>query len=219
LKSESEDFDMPRQRETQKAVEILREGGVVAFPTDTVYGLGARADVDGAVSRIYEIKKRSRHLPLPLLLANISQLELVAQTVPELAYRLAERFFPGGLTLVLPRSSWISDIITGGGETVAVRVPNHPIPLALIRGVGVPITGTSANLSGMPGPLTAEEVCSQIGREIDFIIDGGRCPGGVESTVVDVSDGFPRVLREGPISREEIERTCKVVSNAYRRWM
>jgi L-threonylcarbamoyladenylate synthase len=154
-----------------------------------------------------------------LLLADASQLELVAQTVSELARKLAERFFPGGLTLILPRSSWVSDLITGGGETVAVRIPDHPIPLALIRGVGVPITGTSANLSGMASPVTAEEVHTQIGSEVDFIIDGGRCPRGTESTVVDVTSRYPKVLREGIIPREEIEQTCKVRNNAYCRGM
>ena len=146
-------------------------------------------------------------MPLPLLLADISQMEIVAQSVPQLAWRLAERFWPGSLTLVLNKASSISDMVTAGGNTVAVRIPHHPIPIALIRGLGTPITGTSANLSGRPNPLTAQGVREQIGERIDFIIDGGRC-GGAPSTIVDVTGEVPVILREGAIPKEEIEEIC-----------
>lgn len=196
------------EEQVQQAIDILKRGGIVTFPTDTVYGLGASAVDEEAVARVYEAKKRPRHLALPLLLAHISQIESAAQSVPEIAWCLAERFLPGGLTLVLYKATWVSNLLTGGGDKVALRVPNHPVPIALVRGLGAPITGTSANISGSSSLLTAEEVRQQMGHRVDLVIDGGRCPGGAESTVVDVTDSRPRILRQGAISREEIERVC-----------
>ncbi len=193
------------ERQVRLAIDILRDGGVVAFPTDTVYGLGASFLIDHAVERIYRVKKRPRNLPLPLLLSDISQLENVAGDIPQIAWILAQRFLPGGLTLVLPKATSVPDAIATSG-TVAVRVPNHPIPIEIVRGLGSPITGTSANLSGRPSALTADEVGEQLGDSVDFIIDGGRCPGGVESTVVDLTTKPPTVLREGAIPREAIEK-------------
>ncbi len=194
----------------RQAVDILKRGGIVAFPTDTVYGLGASALDEEAVARVYEAKGRPRHLALPLLLADISQIAAVARPVPEIAWRLAERFLPGGLTLVLHKASSVSTVVSGGGEKIAVRVPNHPVPIALIEGLGVPITGTSANLTGSPSPATAEEVRQQMGDRVDLVIDGGRCPGGMDSTVLDLTGETPRILREGAISRGEIERVCQL---------
>ena len=192
----------------ERGISILKQGGIVAFPTDTVYGLGACADIGQAVERVYQVKERPRNMALPLLLANISQISEIAHPVPQIAWVLAHIFLPGGLTLVLHKSGSVPDIIAAGGETVAVRVPNHPIPMMLIEGVGTPIVGTSANLSGKPSALTADEVYSQFGDKIDLIIDGGRCPGGKESTIVDVTGETPVVLREGAISREELEQVC-----------
>ncbi|MFQ5925342.1 MAG: L-threonylcarbamoyladenylate synthase, partial [Dehalococcoidia bacterium] len=194
----------------RQAIDILKRGGIVAFPTDTVYGLGANALNEEAVARVYEAKGRPRHLALPLLLADISQIAAVARPVPEIAWRLAERFWPGGLTLVLHKASSVSTVVSGGGEKIALRVPHHPIPIALIEGLGAPITGTSANLTGSPSPATAEEVCQQMGDRVDLVINGGRCPGGMDSTVLDLSGETPRILREGAISREEIERVCQI---------
>lgn len=192
----------------KQAIEALKKGGIVAFPTDTVYGLGASAFDEEAVAKVYRAKKRPCHLALPLLLGDVSQIADVARDVPEIAWRLAERFLPGALTLVLHKTPSVSSLITGGGEKVAVRVPDHPIPIALIEGLGAPITGTSANLSGNPSPLTADEVYRQMGDRVDLIIDGGRCPAGVSSTVIDLTGESPRILREGAISREEIEMVC-----------
>jgi len=196
-------------KQNQKAIEILKRGGIVAFPTDTVYGLGANAGDDNAVARVYEAKGRPRHLALPLLLSDISQIADVARDVPELAWCLAQRFLPGGLTLVLHKAPSVSSVVSGGGDKVAVRVPDHPVPIALIRGLGGPITGTSANLSGRPSPLTAKEVYRQMGDRVELII-AGKCPGGIDSTVLDLTGDVPRVLREGAISRMEIERACGV---------
>ncbi len=196
------------QQQVEEGISILKQGGLVAFPTDTVYGLGAWGNLREAVERIYQVKERPRSMPLPLLLADTSQINEVAYPVPQIAWLLARNFLPGALTLVLHKSKSVPDIITAGGITVAVRVPAHPIPVALAQGLGAPIVGTSANLSGKPSPLTADEVYLQFGDKIDFVIDGGRCLGGKESTIVDVTGEVPVILREGAISREELKRVC-----------
>lgn len=196
------------KRQIKLAVEVLKKGGLVAYPTDTVYGLGADPLNEKAVSRIYQVKNRPRNLPLPLLLADKSDLLKVALIVPEIAWQLIEQFWPGGLTLVVKKNVWVPANITAGGDTVAVRIPDHPVTIALIRGLGNPIVGTSANLSGKPSPVTAEEVSKQLGNKVDLIVDGGRCPGGIESTVVDVSTAFPTIVREGAIPREDITKVC-----------
>jgi L-threonylcarbamoyladenylate synthase len=149
-------------------------------------------------------------MALPLLLADKSQIDEVAYPVPPIAWLLADKFLPGALTMVLPRAKSVPDIVTGSGKTVAVRIPAHPIPVALIQGVGAPIVGTSANLSGKPSSLTAEEVYAQLGDRVDLIIDGGRCPSGKESTIVDLTGEAPVLLREGTISREELEQVCEI---------
>lgn len=199
------------QDQVEQGISILKQGGIVAFPTDTVYGLGADFNIHQAVKRVYTVKERPRNMALPLLLADTSQITEVAYPVPPIAWLLINNFLPGALTIVLPKSNSVPDIITGGGATVALRVPAHPVPVALAQGLGMPIVGTSANLSGRPSPLTADEVYSQFGNKIDLVIDGGRCPGGKESTIVDVTGETPVILREGAISREEIERVCRKI--------
>ena len=195
-------------QQVDRGISLLKRGGIVAFPTDTVYGLGAAASSPQAVARVYEVKKRPAGMPLPLLLAHVSQIDDVARPVPPLARLLAKKFLPGALTLVLPKSGSVPDIVTAGGTTVAVRIPAHPVPVALIEGLGAPILGTSANLSGRPSALTADEVSSQLGGKVDLVIDGGRCPGGRESTIVDVTGEVPVVLREGALSVRELEQAC-----------
>ncbi len=199
------------QTQIEMGISILKQGGLVAFPTDTVYGLGASADNQPAVARVYQVKERPRDTALPLLLAHTSQIREVAYSVPPIAWLLADKFLPGALTLVLYKSNSVLDIVTGGGSTVAVRIPDHPVPVALIEGLGAPIVGTSANLSGKPSALTADEVCSQFGDKIDLVIDGGWCPGGRESTIVDVTGETPVVLREGAISIEELKQVCREI--------
>ncbi len=198
------------RQQVEQAISILKQGGIVAFPTDTVYGLGACISIPQAVERIYQVKERPRSMALSLLLADKSQIGEVAEPVPPIAWLLADKFLPGALTMVLPRAKSVPDIITGGGATVAVRIPAHPVPVALARGLGAPIVGTSANLSGKPSSLTAEEVYAQLGGKVDLIIDGGRCPGGKESTIVDLTGEAPVLLREGAISREELEQVCGI---------
>lgn len=203
---------MDIEEQVKKGIDILRQGGLVAFPTDTVYGLGACYNLSQAVGRVYAVKNRPRNMPLPLLLADISQIAGIAESIPPVAWQLIGHFFPGALTIVLPRSSLVPDFVTAGGATVAIRIPAHPVPVALAKGLGSPIVGTSANLSGKPSPLTAEEVYAQLGDKVDLIIDGGRCPGGKESTIIDVTGEIPVVRREGAIPIAELERICgKVV--------
>ena len=188
----------------EAAAEILRRGGMAAYPTDTVYGLGARADDAAAVRRVFELKSRPLDQALPLLIGDRSPLEMVVRTVSPLANILIRRFWPGALTLVLPKGAALPDAVTGGGDTVAVRLPGHPVPRALAAALGVPVVGTSANLSGMPSALTADEVRAQLGDRVEIIIDGGRVTGGIESTVLDLTGTVPRILREGAVSRLEL---------------
>ncbi|MBI2165987.1 MAG: threonylcarbamoyl-AMP synthase [Chloroflexi bacterium] len=194
----------------QKALKVLRSGGVIAFPTDTLYGLGVHPYIASAVQRVFDIKGRPKELALPLLLAEIAELEQVALEVPPLAWRLAQTFLPGALTLVLRKRPKVPDIVTGGKSTVAVRVPDYTSLRDLVRRLGAPITGTSANLSGRPGCRTAGEVADQLGGLVDLIIDGGPCRHGVESTVVDLTGPDPRVLREGAIPVAAIERVLGI---------
>lgn len=191
-----------------KGIQILKRGGVIAFPTDTVYGLGTDAFRSKAVERIYEMKKRPTHLPLPLLIGDVEQLAvLAAKPLPEIALFLARRFWPGGLTLVVPKAAHLPGYL--GDTNMAVRVPAHPICLALIQAINNPLIGTSANISGKPSLVTAGEVRQQLGNEVDLIIDGGRCPGGSESTVVDVTGGGAVILRHGIIPGDEINRVAQ----------
>jgi len=202
------------QQQVEQAITILKRGGIVACPTDTVYGVGAAINIERAVERVYQIKGRPHSRALPILLADKSEIAEVAKAVPPIAWRLADRFLPGALTIVLPKADSVSDIVTGGLKTIAVRIADHPIPIAIVRGLGVPIVGTSANLSGSPSALTAEEVRAQLGARVDMIIDGGRCPGGWESTIIDLTGETPLILREGPISSEELREVCPSLAPA-----
>lgn len=202
------------QRQVARAVTVLKKGGVVAYPTDTVYGLGAGMTCIAAIERIFEIKNRSRGMALPLLLADKSQIEDVVKSVPPSARRLIDNFLPGALTIILWKADIVPDIITAGGNTVAVRIPAHPVPVALIKGLGIPIVGTSANLSGQPSPRTAAAVRRQIGGKIDMLIDGGRCPGGIESTVVDLTGEKPVIRRQGAITIEQLKQACPEIVEA-----
>ena len=194
------------EKQIKRAVTILRQSGLVAYPTDTVYGLGACMTDIAAVDRIFQVKGRPKGMALPVLLADQAQIEQIVTSVPPAAQLLADAFFPGALTIILPKSDTVPDIITGGGKTVAFRIPNHPVPIALIKQLGKPIVGTSANLSGLDSALTAAEVIKQIGDKIDMVIDGGRCPGGIESTVVDLSGVKPVIRRQGAISIEKLRK-------------
>jgi len=192
------------EQQIKQAVVILKQGGLVAYPTDTVYGLGAVMTDIATVDRIFQVKGRPKGMALPVLLADPGQIEEIVTSVPPALRLLADAFFPGALTIILPKSITVPDIVTGGGKTVGFRIPDHPVPIALIRQLGKPIVGTSANLSGLNSALTAAEVTKQIGDKIDMVIDGGKCPGGVESTVVDLSGDKPLIRRQGAIPIEQL---------------
>ena len=193
------------QSQIAAAVDTLKRGGVVGIPTDTLYGLAACVfDLD-AVQRVFELKGRPANMPIPVLLTDTSDLESCVKETPDAAFDLADRFWPGPLTLVLKKLAAIPDIISAGGDTVAVRVPNHPVPRQLVKGLGAPITGTSANRSGQPGLTGATAVREVFGEELELVIDAGEITGGVASTVLDLSGGVPVLLRQGAVSSEEIE--------------
>jgi len=189
-----------------EAVAVLKGGGLVVYPSDTVYGLGAAGSDERAVARAFAAKGRFTEKALSLLLADVGDMARLCAEVPATAKLLAERFWPGPLTLVLRRSPAFQSAALGGGDNVALRVPDHPFLRDLIRAVGEPITGTSANRSGRPSCRTAGEVERELGDAVDLIIDGGPSRVGRESTVVDITSDTPRMLREGAIGRGEIER-------------
>jgi L-threonylcarbamoyladenylate synthase len=187
-----------------RAVEVLRRGGLVAFPTETVYGLGADAADDAAVAKVYRVKGRPPDHPLIVHIADAAELARWARAIPESARRLAERFWPGPLTLVLERAAGVHDRVTGGQDTVGLRVPGHPLALALLRAFGGGIAAPSANRFGRISPTTAEHVRRDLGDAVDFILDGGPCEVGIESTIVDLSRGQPVLLRPGHIAAADI---------------
>jgi len=184
---------------------VLRAGGLVAFPTETVYGLGADAEDVHAVERIFAAKGRPRTHPLIAHIGSADQLDHWAADVPEFARVLAERFWPGPLTLVLRRNSRVPLAVTGGLETVALRVPDHPLALALLSAFAGAVAAPSANRFGSVSPTTADHVREGLGPAVDFVLDGGPCAVGVESTIVDVTSGHPAILRPGGVSREALE--------------
>jgi len=189
-----------------EALAVLKGGGLVAYPSDTVYGLGAAASDEGAVARAFAVKGRLSEKALPLLLADVEDMAPLCAEVPPIAKLLTERFWPGPLTVVLRRSPSFQSPALGGGDSVALRVPDHFFLRQLIRALGEPITGTSANRSGRPSCRTAREVQRQLGNAVDLIIDGGSSRVGQESTVVDITLDHPKIVRGGALSRKEIER-------------
>ena len=188
------------QRTIEKAVGVLKAKGVVAFPTDTVYGLGADGLCEEAVARVFEIKGRPLNMAVPLLLGSFRDLDKLCDDVPDLARTLTDRFWPGPLTLVLKASKEVPKTVTGGSGSVAVRVPDHELPIVLVRELGGPITGTSANKTGGPDPINANEVARLLGDQVDYILDGGPDTRGVPSTVLDLTGRRPRLVRLGAIN-------------------
>jgi L-threonylcarbamoyladenylate synthase len=189
---------------------MLVNGNPVAFPTDTVYALGAPVNYISCVQKVFDIKKRPLNHPLPLLLGEMRDVDLVACDIPNVARQMMHDLWPGALTFVFRKKPFVPDIVTGGQPTVGVRMANHPVTIDLVKWVDVPLIGTSANIHGQPSPLTAQEVEAQIGDKVDLIIDGGRTPGGVESTILDMSTDNPRIIRQGAIPREVLEKYCRV---------
>ncbi|MEK2479222.1 L-threonylcarbamoyladenylate synthase [Streptomyces noursei] len=194
-----------RTSDIEKAAGVLRAGGLVALPTETVYGLGANAEDPAAVARIFQVKGRPPAHPLIVHIGGAEQLDGWVQDVPQAARLLAEHFWPGPLTLVMRRGSRVPLEATGGLETVAVRVPDHPVALALLSAFGGGVTAPSANRFGAVSPVTAGHVRAELGDAVDFVLDGGPCEVGVESTIVDVTGDVPCILRPGGVTREDLE--------------
>lgn len=188
-----------------RAVELLQAGRLVAFPTETVYGLGADAANPVAVGRIFQAKGRPPRHPVIVHLGSAAQLPQWAQRIPPAARQLAEAFWPGPLTLILPRAPGVPDAVTGGQETVGLRVPAHPVALALLQTFGGGIAAPSANRFGRISPTTADAVRAELGDAVDLVLDGGPCSVGIESTIVDCSGEIPALLRPGHIRQEQLE--------------
>ena len=191
--------------DSAQAAAILREGGLVGIPTETVYGLGANGLDPQAVARIFAAKGRPQDNPLILHIPEASWLDRYCQSIPERAWALAEAFWPGPLTLILPRKPEVPDAVTAGLDTVGMRCPAHPLCRAIIRLAGVPVAAPSGNTSGRPSPTTAQHMLEDMDGKIDAIVDGGPCTVGVESTILDLTETTPRLLRPGGITLEQLK--------------
>ncbi|MCL2370978.1 MAG: L-threonylcarbamoyladenylate synthase [Firmicutes bacterium] len=197
-----------------ECAKILLSGGLVAFPTETVYGLGANALDSRAVAKIFIAKGRPSDNPLIVHIADKKQLGELVVDIPVVAQKLVDTFMPGALTIVLPKKAIVPDIVTAGHSTVAVRIPSNSVAQRLLAECGVPVCAPSANLSTRPSPTTAAHVTEDLNGCIDAVIDGGQCVIGVESTVVDFAEGVPRILRSGGVSREDIASIAGEVREA-----
>lgn len=179
-------------------------GGLVAFPTDTYYALGAAVTSEAAILRVFGAKRRPPGEPLPVLVADRAQWQGLVDGIPEVALRLADRFWPGALTIVCRRAPHLPAVLTGGGDTIGVRQPDAPLALGLCAALGTPITGTSANTHGMPAPVSAVHVVLDLGAAVDLVLDGGRCPVARPSTVIDVTRTPPVVVRRGAVDADAL---------------
>ncbi len=194
----------PTEEVLTKAANIIKKGGLVVFPTETVYGLGVDALNKRAVSKVFEVKRRPYFDPIIVHIHKVEQLEKLTQRVDKRVKLLTQKFWPGPLTIVVPKSDIVPYIVTAGLDTVAIRMPSHPVALELIQKSHTPIAAPSANLFGSLSPTSAQHVVKQLGEKVDLIIDGGKCPIGIESTVITL-EPTPTILRQGGIPLEEIE--------------
>ena len=192
------------QADIAEAAMILMKGGLVAFPTESFYGLGANAMDEECIRRIFTVKGRRETNPLLIIIPRLDMLETLVSEIPPAAKKLLERFWPGGLTMVFHAGAGISPLLTANTGKIGIRLSSHPVATALAGHAGVPITGTSANISGQPPCTNPNDVLESIGDRIDLVIDGGITPGGKGSTILDVTDRPPSILREGMITPEDI---------------
>jgi L-threonylcarbamoyladenylate synthase len=199
--------DAPR-----RALQVLRASGLVAFPTDTFYALGAAAWDEAAVARVFAAKRRPREDPLPVLVADRDQWRTLVADLPEAALRLADRFWPGALTIVCRRGPGVPAALAGGGDTIGIRQPALPAAVGLCQALGGPIVGTSANTHGLPAPMTAALVASDLGAEVDLILDGGRCPLARASTVIDVTRTPAVIVRAGAVPADALREVLGEVT-------
>ena len=195
---------------TDCAVAILRSGGVIALPTDTLYGISANALDADAASKVFTVKGREEFSPLPIFVSDADDIFHYGRNVPDSAVRLAELFWPGKLTIVVRKSERISSVVSGGLDTLGMRVPDHPVPREIVRKFGAPITATSANVSGKPPLTAASDVVAELGSRLQLVFDGGALSPSLPSTVIDVTANPPRILREGAVSPSRIEKLAGI---------
>lgn len=191
-----------RDQVLHSAVDVLKNGGIIAYPTETFYGLGAKFDKETSLQKLYEIKQRPREKAMPLIIGHKEQLSSIADDINSSAIKLMERFWPGPLTLLFPAKKHLSEFITAGTHKVAVRIPGESFALHLAKHTGFPFTATSANPSGMPPAQDAETVIRYFGDQIELIIDCGPAPGGFPSTIVEVTTEETKILREGSVKKD-----------------
>lgn len=189
----------------KEPAEIIKKGGIVIFPTETVYGIGANGLDEKAVKKLYDIKQRPLNKPISLLVSDMNMVNEIAQDITELEYKLMENFFPGPLTIVLKKKDIVSDIVTAGQDTVGIRMPSGEIARKLIEYAKVPIATPSANISGKPSGTNFNEIMEDFENRVDYFIDGGNSKLGIASTIVKVVGGIPYILRQGTITKEQIE--------------
>ncbi|MCE2456279.1 MAG: threonylcarbamoyl-AMP synthase [Dehalococcoidia bacterium] len=190
----------------KQAIDILRNGGVVGIPTDTVYGVAANALYEKAVDKVFDLKGREDTSPIPVLIGQVEDLYRYGREIPDEAIELARAFWPGQMTIVVPKADIIPSVVSGGLDTVGLRIADHPVPRELVSALGAPITATSANISGTDALSSAKSVLEQLGHSLDMVFDGGELPPSRPSTVVDASVSPPRILREGAVPRAAIEQ-------------
>ncbi len=209
-KSIEADPDKPQQHLLQEAVDIILGGGMIAFPTDTTYGLGVNPFDDKAVKRVFELKQRDSSKPLIILINDKQQLSQLVTDINPIVYKLIDRYWPGPLTLIFKTSAEIASFKIGESSKIGIRLPNSHIAQELIELAKIPITASSANPSGQPSSLSAEQVSDYFGKEVDLIVDGGPANDSRESTVLDVSTAPPRLIRAGAVSADEIMAITEV---------
>jgi len=198
-------LDANKQENIELCAYMIKSGDLVAFPTETVYGLGANALDEDSVTKIFTIKSRPEDNPLIVHVSSVEEVKPLVKAIPEIFEKLTDKYWPGPLTLIMQKSEIIPDNVTAGLKTVAIRMPSHPAALALIRTAGSPLAAPSANPSGRPSPTKASHVLNDIGGRIRYILDGGDCDVGIESTVLDISGDIPRILRPGYVTFEELK--------------
>jgi len=214
-------FSPQLDKKISRGAEVLRGGGIVAYPTDTVYGLGADINNEDAVKKVFAAKARPLNMPMPVLIASAADAAALVEDQPDVAQVLMDKFWPGGLTIIFKRNASLKSLALAGSGKIGLRVPGQALTRKLIELTGSPIAGTSANLHDKPAALTAAQVKSQLGTSVDYILDGGACPGGVESTIIDVTVNPPAIVRQGIVPLEAINaiiKTGRKDRNANRPW-
>jgi L-threonylcarbamoyladenylate synthase len=207
-------YPATEERGFAAALAALRAGQLVAFPTDTVYGVGCDLWQPAAIERIYWAKLRPRHLAIPVLVSAPGDVQQVAADLPMGFFALVEHFWPGGLTIIVPRRANVPELLCAGGNTIAVRMPDHPVALRIIAALGGALAVTSANLSGRPAPSIAAEVLADLNTRVAVLLDGGPCPGGVASSIVDLVTDPPVLLRQGELSLEVLRQVLPELQRA-----